>query len=140
MNLTIQQETQEMKLADIAKRVSIKTQPGARVAWDKLDDWQKRARGYTCTLVYRGRRMTVDFWMGTDIGHEPTSGDVLASLLSDASTHDNSSSFEDWAADLGLDPDSRAAERTYRQVARLTAQLKRLLGDEYDSFMMAEQD
>ena len=129
-----------MKLEVLAQKVKITCRPGARLAWDKQDEWQRRARGYTCTLSYRGRRMAVDFWMGTGIGHEPSSLDVLDSLLMDANTYDNSRGFEDWASELGLDTDSRAVEKTYRQIGRQAESLKRLLGDDYDTFLSAEQD
>jgi hypothetical protein len=66
--------------------------------------------------------------------------DVLLSLLSDASTYDNSSGFEDWASELGMDPDSRSALKTYQQVDKQAAKLRKLLGNDYDTFLVAEQD
>lgn len=129
-----------MKLAELSREVKIACRDGAGLDWEKQDEWQRNARGYSCTLGYKGRRMTIDFWMGSGIGHEPAADDVLSALLSDAATHDNASSFEDWASELGLDADSRSAERTYRLVARQTGKLKKLLGDDYETFLEAEQD
>lgn len=44
----------------------------------------------------------------------PKLEDVLHSLLSDGSAYFDAQRFEDWAADLGYDPDSRKAEATWR--------------------------
>ncbi len=128
----------QAKLEDLAQKVKTTSVRGTRLPWEKEDKWQREAYGYTCTLSYKGRRMTVDFWMGRGIGHEPYSLDVLSSLLSDASTYDNARDFEDWASELGLDPDSRKAEMTYREVGRQTEKLKKLLGDDYETFLYAE--
>jgi hypothetical protein len=79
-----------------------------------------------------GRRsLTIIFSMGMGhSGKQPHVNDVLDCLASDASSYDNAQGFEDWAADFGLDPDSRKAERTYKAVQVSAAKLKRFLGDE----------
>jgi hypothetical protein len=38
---------------------------------------------------------------------------VLESLLSEASTVEDTGSFEEWADEMGYDADSRTAERSY---------------------------
>lgn len=53
---------------------------------------------------------------------------------------DNSSSFEDWCSELGFDADSRKAEKIYRASVRQTEKLKKLLGNEYETFLNAERD
>lgn len=100
------------------------------------DGWTHDA--WRVTLRLDGRRMTLTYRMGT--GHDgaaPTLDGVLESLTADASGYDTAAGFEDWAADYGYDPDSRAAERTYRAVARQTRRLAALLGDAYDAAIEA---
>jgi len=129
-----------MQLSELAKNVSIKINGDARLPWDKRDEWQQNSNGYSCTLAYKKRRMKLDFFMGSAIAHPPTSSDVLDVLLSDASTVENASSFEDWAGELGYDVDSRTAEKIYRAVSRQTQKLRDLLGDDYQAFLEAERD
>jgi len=102
-----------------------------------MTDMPPGSSHWKVTLRYQGRQMTVPFSMGPALSHEPTAADVLECLLSDASSADED--FENWAADLGFDPDSRRAERIYRTVQRQTLKLSRLLGDDYDAFIQAER-
>jgi hypothetical protein len=46
--------------------------------------------------------------------NEPVLADVLYCLVSDAQSVTYASGFEDWAADMGYDDDSRKAEAAYR--------------------------
>lgn len=66
------------------------------------------------------------FKQGTAHTKKPTLVDITAALLSDAETIINTDSFEDWAANLGYDTDSRKAEETYRQIQVNTGRLLRL--------------
>lgn len=88
-------------------------------------------------LRTQGRRMQVQYYTGLAHG-KPTAEDLLSSLVSDAHTVRNTDSFEDWAAELGFDPDSRQAERDYRATQRQTERLARFLGDRYDEFLGLE--
>jgi hypothetical protein len=54
--------------------------------------------------------------------------DVLACLASDASALD-CASFEEWAADLGYDTDSRKAETVYRACVACGLALRSMFGD-----------
>jgi hypothetical protein len=132
-------------LADLSLSVKITCRVGARAPLEQQQDWQKEisgrrnTEGYSCTLTYKKRRMTVDFWQGSAHRDEPTAKDVLECLLSDASVEDYNG-FEDWASDMGFDEDSRKAEKIYRDVLTQTEKLKKLLGDDYDDFMSAERD
>lgn len=54
--------------------------------------------------------------------------DVLHSLQMDVSSVEDG--FEDWAANCGLDPDSRKALATYEVCAAIRADLRRVLGYE----------
>lgn len=86
-----------------------------------MDHWQ-------CVLICGKRRFSVVFSMGSGhLGKEPTIAEVLDCLASDAGSIDQS--FEDWAKDLGMDTDSRMAERTYNACVKSSKGLRRLLGD-----------
>jgi len=97
-----------------------------------MTDMPSGSTHWRCTLRYERRRLTVPFSMGPALSREPTSQDVLGCLLSDASGAD--APFEEWARDLGFDPDSRKAERTYKIVVKQTADLHRLLGNDFDAW------
>lgn len=56
----------------------------------------------------------------------PTVAEVLDSLVSDASSADQS--FEDWCGDMGMDADSRKAEATYNACREIMFNLRKLLG------------
>jgi len=127
-----------MKLSKLAQNVTLKSKQGARVPWDKQDDWQKRSHGYTCTLAYQGRRLTVDFWQGTGIKQEPTAAGVLSCLLSDASS--GQESFEEFCSNFGYDTDSRSALKTWRACVSMHSKLEKLLGSDFDTFLQAEND
>lgn len=60
----------------------------------------------------------------------PSVSDVLGCLALDAVGYDNSRDFEDWAAGLGWDSDSRKAKRCYHATAEQSKALRHLLGDE----------
>ncbi len=93
-----------------------------------MDHWK-------CKLAHTSHRMTVPFSMGYGYnGKEPTAADVLSCLASDASGI--TSDFEEWARDLGYDPDSRTAERTYKACVKSAEKLKTFLGaDLYDTLL-----
>lgn len=59
----------------------------------------------------------------------PKLEDVLYCLVSDASVLDYAS-YEEWAPDLGYDPDSRKGEEIYRQCVKQSLGLRRLIGNE----------
>lgn len=114
---------------------------------DRLDPWKKTAFAYQVQLHRAERTLTTDFWCGS--GHvelvrgkqapkPPTAADVLASLLSDASTAADLS-FEDWAADLGMDSDSRKALDTYQACKDTAVRLRTFLGADYDAFVEASR-
>lgn len=58
----------------------------------------------------------------------PSMVDVLASLARDSDVIDHPS-FESWATEIGYNPDSRAAEATYRLCLSHTLALRAALGD-----------
>jgi len=60
---------------------------------------------------------------------------VLSSLLVDAAVEDYTS-FEDWCADLGYDPDSRKAHRTYLGCLKMAPRVRAFCGN--DDEVLAE--
>lgn len=66
------------------------------------------------------------------LGEPPRPEGVLENLAADAAhtMPGNVLPFEEWANELGYDPDSRQAERTYRDVVRQTRRLARVVGDD----------
>jgi hypothetical protein len=125
------------KLSDLCKNVSVMVRDGANLSWEKQDDWQKKANGYRIRLRYKGKQMSIDFWQGTGITHEPEAAGVLECLLSDATCGDES--FEDFCSDMGYDEDSRRAERVYRHCKKINKSLKALLGDDYETFLYSDR-
>ena len=87
--------------------------------------------GWEVELRYQGRRMSVKFYSTS----EPTIDDVLECVYSDAS--DAEEPFADWAASMGYDEDSRRAYATWEAVQAQTAQLRRLLGSDFDRLVYA---
>lgn len=109
---------------------------GAAEPWP--DEWQDRpCHPWTVTLSWFGPEgksgapisITVSFFQGVAHEGEPTAADVLSSLLLDAAVEDYSS-FEDWAADLGYDPDSRKAARTYRGCLKMAPRVRAFCGND----------
>ena len=102
-----------------------------------------KADHYKCTLTHAPggarRQMTVYFSQGLGICADPTAEGVLYCLLSDASVED-ARSFEEWASDLGYDPDSRTAERTYQTCLKQTQRLRTFLGDTWDTWVKRLED
>ena len=111
---------------------------GPRLDWSKQSTWQRMAIGYTCTLTYKGRSMTTDYWQGRGIKSPPDAAGVLESLLLDASGFDNARDFFDWCSDYGLEQNDKEAKKTYQAVKSQTTKVKTLLGDDYETFLSAE--
>ena len=128
--------TERTTLAKLAERVQIEVGTDVRKAWGQQDEWQQTANGYRITLRYQGRRMSLDFWQGTGIKDEPTAAGVLECLLLDVV--EEGTGFNNWCDEYGLDSDSRKALRTYKTCVRQTAKLRKLLGDDFDTFRDAE--
>lgn len=59
-----------------------------------------------------GKRIMMFPYYGGGLASEPSAGDVVEDLESNADTLNRT--FEDWALEFGYDPDSRSAERTFR--------------------------
>jgi len=101
-----------------------------------MDHWKVR-------LTRRGSggwhsRMTIYFSMGYGHnGNEPDVESVLSCLASDSSALDQD--FENWASDLGYDPDSRKALRIFETCKRQAIRLEKFLAQElFDLLLKCE--
>lgn len=93
---------------------------------------------YKCTLRRKNKRMTIYFSKGPwHEGKEPKVDEVLDCLASDAI--DRSQTFESWASDLGLNPDSRKAEKLYKICLKQDRRVRSFLGDAYQRLLEAER-
>jgi hypothetical protein len=89
-------------------------------------DW-KDAYHYKTVLRRGNKQLTIYFSTGYGWSSEPEAQDVLSCLVSDSYGLDQP--FEDWASDLGYDPDSRKAEKIFNTCKKQTEKLKRFLGE-----------
>jgi hypothetical protein len=91
---------------------------------------------HRCTLVCGRKRMTVTFSMGRGHhGKPPTVEDVLSTLAMDASSYENNPNFESWAEEYGYNADSRSVRKTFNQVKKQAAALKKLVGSAYEDLL-----
>ncbi len=84
---------------------------------------------YRCELHGSNGDRPVTTIVGSDDG-PPEMSDVLDEVAAEAAVVEAARCFEEWAAQMGFDPDSRGAERVYRAWRRRTSNLRKLLGDE----------
>jgi len=61
---------------------------------------------------------------------EPTAADVLDCLAMDAHTTESTSDFVEWCSELGFDPDSRKAYKTWEVTRAQSMELEAFLGSE----------
>lgn len=109
--------------------------------WEKLAGWGKF---YSPTLKMSGTKKDYDRLANQSYkprmqyevelralmykAPEPELPNVLNCLALDYSSYINSRDFEDWAADLGYDQDSRKAEKIYHAVRDSALNIERLFG------------
>lgn len=96
----------------------------------------KGSHPYRVTLRKGRRTLSTDFFMGSAHTSEPTAADVLSCLCSD--TFAGEQTFEDFCSELGYDPDSRKAERTWKTCRSMAPKVRRFLGDDFDRVARAE--
>lgn len=128
--------TQSLK--SLAAKVKLICKYGARLARDKQDESKQKATGYTCTFRYQGRQYTFDFWMGEAHTKEPDAEGCLECLLSDAQS--GMEDFDTFCSEMGYDEDSRKAERIWKACRKTTEGMKRLLGDDFETFLYADRN
>ena len=107
---------------------------GVRLEWkqyanrtDNIGDWQPEARHFKFSII-RGSGAVISGWYSQGSAHKapPTLQDVISCLLMD--TSDIEQDFEDWASDLGFDPDSRKAEKMFKACQKTGEDLERMFG------------
>lgn len=116
-----------------AKQFANKYRIKARAEWADANPHMADAKNmnhFKVTLRRPGKQMTLYFSQGYGISGEPTAADVLNCLASDSSIVENARSFEDWASDLGYEPDSRKAEKIFKTCEKQAERFKKFLGDE----------
>lgn len=93
------------------------------------DDWQHysyRVRIHNAS----GQHFDSPWMQGTGITTDPSEqvAEIVDSLISDVWSVQQAADFEDWAADLGYDPDSRKAEKMFEQIWAMTPGVVALFG------------
>lgn len=127
------------KPADLIKGMRLTCTAGANLLKNKMDDWQKNSDSWRCRIDYHGRQFSFDFFMGSGHnGKEPQIDDVLYSLLNDASA--GTELFETFCANFDYDTDSRKAEATWKACQEIESGMRRLLAEDYDTFLNAERN
>lgn len=117
-------------IAEFIERHEIKFSTTRVARNPHMTDMPVGSTHWRCKITVSGRSMSMPFSQGPAHTDKPTAVDVLNCLASDAASVDNARSFEEWASDLGYEPDSRKAERTYRVIEKQRDALKRVLGAE----------
>jgi hypothetical protein len=96
---------------------------------DNVHDWHQDATHWRCNFSRAGAHfLTAEFSKGPGLGSEaPEAADVLGCILRDLEAVGNAVDFEDWAEEMGLDTDSRRAERAYNAIKAQEAQITQAL-------------
>jgi hypothetical protein len=117
--------TQFLNGADIAMtchRMTEKDEPPPPVA----EPWAPSH--YACELRGSDGERRLRTIMGSDNG-SPDLPDVLDTVAAEAAVAESAEGYEQWAEEMGFDPDSRTGERVYRAARRQAKVLRALLGD-----------
>lgn len=88
---------------------------------------------WTVTLHYKGRRLTVPFYMGYGHGgNPPTAADVLTSLLLDATSYEQfGDDVDEFTREFGY-TSFRDAQRILKAIASQTKRLGKFLREDFD--------
>jgi hypothetical protein len=84
---------------------------------------------YSCQLYRSNGHQPLTAIVGSDNG-APELRDVLDAVAAQAAVTDQAHGYEQWARDMGFDPDSRTGERVYRAARRQARLLRQLLGED----------
>ena len=106
---------------------------------EKPAAWDGAHHAWGVTFTCDGASEHFDYFTGSAHTSEPVAADVLAMLLLDARGPEYQA-FEEWAEELGYDPDSRSAERVYEACKAIGKQLGELLGERFEAFNEAEHE
>lgn len=124
------------RMSDVGLRMRVRfIRRGPRRGWHReqeVDQW-------LCTLSLDGRQIGVEYSLGMAHGQrQPRKAEVVGCVLDDIRGLDDCQGFEDWAATYGYDPDSRAAEATFRAVEAQRGRVAYLLGPHFETFLDAD--
>lgn len=126
-------------LQQLARKVRLTSEYGkASLPYEKRDEWQQKAHDYRCTLRYQGRQYAFDYFMGPGCTDEPDTEGTLDCLLSDSQAGEQS--FEEFCSEFGYDEDSRKAERTWVACQKVAKNMRRLFGDDYETFLYSDRN
>lgn len=96
---------------------------------DNLDqDWDDSASHWAVEIRRGAEKFSINYSMGSAHKGNPDPLDVVFSLLSDIRDVEDRE-FEDWAGDMGFDPDSRKAERVFEACRETLANMRNLFTD-----------
>jgi hypothetical protein len=84
---------------------------------------------YSCRLYRSNGHRPLTAIVGSDSG-APELCDVLDAVAAQAAVVDQAQAYEQWALEMGFDPDSREGERVYRAARREAKLLRQLLGED----------
>src|SRR5579884_1289213 len=87
------------------------------------------SRQYACRLYRANGHRPLTAIVGSDAG-APELPDVLDAVAAQSAVVEQASGFEQWALEMGFDPDSREGERVYRAARREAKRLRELLGED----------
>jgi hypothetical protein len=114
----------------------------------RASEWDRTANHWRVTLsrsfpAGRGKygAFTTPFSQGSAHRKPPSTDDVVSCLASDCQLAENCLTFEDFASELGYNPDSRKAERIYDDLVKSARQIRRWLGEEaFADLLTVQQD
>jgi hypothetical protein len=112
--------------SDVAMR-SRRVTEGGEPAHVITEPWA--AQLYACELHTSNGERPVRAIIGSDNG-APDLRDVLDTVAAEAAVAEAAEGYEQWAAQMGFNPDSRSGERVYRAARRQAKLLRQLLGDQ----------
>jgi hypothetical protein len=102
---------------------------------DSTWDGDPNARHFRAVLHNGKARLTAYYSQGSGIKGTPKTGDILRAIVSNAQLVEGRD-FKEFAAELGLDDDSRKAEKSYRLCSKEAEKLRRFLGEEDYKFCL----
>ena len=99
-----------------------------------------KGRHYNSSITYMDQSAVFPFSVGAAIDNPQTTC-LLECLKWDCGSVQNTEDFEDWADQVGFDPDSRKAEKIYNECKKQMGILQRLLGESvFNELMECEDD
>ena len=114
-----------MKLIDNIKLSLIRTDYTEE---DYKDEWKKTSNKYKARITYNKKSMTIIYYTGSGWKKDPELEDILGSILQDITYLDYG--FENFASEWGYDPDSRTAEKIYKDIQKQAKKINRIFNKE----------